>query len=1040
MSEYLEVEKPLLSQLEGLGWSVIDQGEGVPSDPAISLRTDFKQHYLPDVLRAAIERLNPWMSPALVDQWYDRAINLSPKKGLIERHEEAYEWLTRSVFMEMDPTTRENKPVRLIDFSNPDNNIYHAINQFKIDRPGQLKGIRPDTVLFINGLAVVVIEAKHPLACESPVDEAIEQILRYSNQRGAAGTEGCEDLFVFNALNIATCREQAKYGAVCATSKHFYIWRDPYPEEAGKRNPQEILILSTCKPTRLLDLIENFSAVVDEDSIKYKVVARYQQYRTVLKQIDRLRNKTGKARNGTVWHTTGSGKSITMMFLVRKLRRTPDLKGFKVILVVDRVDLERQLETTAKLAHETITNVDSRGALDALASQSGNLNIVMVHKFVDPSKQPKNKILGGAVPTFEAFPVINKSDRIILIVDESHRSQGGDMGDNLFAAFPNAVMAGFTGTPLLAEERKTTSRFGEYVDIYTPQESIDDGTTVPLRYIGKTVTTAVGKPKSLQREFENLVSGVSDEDRKRIIQKYGTFDAYLEAEDRIQAIAEDVVEHYVTAVFPNGFKAQVVTSSKRAAHLYRLAIEKALAAKETSLRESGKSAEADELKKVHAAVVISSDGTNEDLWVTEERKRSKDLNAIETFKQKFKKDEPHTYLAFLVVCDMLITGFDAPIEQVLYLDKMLKEHTLLQAIARANRVAEGKTHGLIVDYIGVLENLSKAFEMYEEAAQRQILDGLQSLEDEIPKARERFNLIVQFFERRGVKKVYEFLNQEDSGIDKEAIQELMVQTLEKQDAREGAGALARLFFESVDVLLPDASANQFRPAVMRLGAVLAIAKLRYQERTTSITWAGAKVRALINAHLVALDIDTAIEPIDLLSADFKKFLGKQPGKQAVASTMKHAITKRVRIGIEQGDTWYKPLLEQLESLIELYDGRWEELIEKLKGLEDEIRNHEKPDAPKYIVEAGLADLIGINVYADPEKLEVFRSLVKDLDVIRKGHLIGGQSPYGKPILEKQLKADLKLKVMDYLNDVAVTKATEIASLYLKYYVDSLAKQ
>lgn len=572
--------------------------------------------------------------------------------------------------MEMDPITRENKPVRLVDFDNPDNNVYHAINQFKIDRPGQLKGIRPDTVLFINGLAIVVIEAKHPLACESPVDEAIEQILRYSNQRGATGTEGCEDLFVFNALNIATCKEQAKYGAVCATSKHFYIWRDPYPEEAGKRNPQEILILSTCKPARLLDLIENFSAVVDEDGIKYKVVARYQQYRTVLKQIDRLRNKTGKARNGTVWHTTGSGKSITMMFLVRKLRRTPDLKDFKVILVVDRVDLERQLETTAKLAHETITNVDSRGALDALASQSGNLNIVMVHKFVDPSKQPKNKILGGAVPTFEAFPVINKSDRIILIVDESHRSQGGDMGDNLFAAFPNAVMAGFTGTPLLAEERKTTSRFGEYVD-------------------------------------------------------------------------------------------------KRAAHLYRLAIEKALSTKENSLREAGKYDEADELKKVHAAVVISGDGTNEDLWVTEERKRSKDLNAIETFKQKFKKNEPHTYLAFLVVCDMLITGFDAPIEQVLYLDKMLKEHTLLQAIARANRVAEGKTHGLIVDYIGVLENLSKAFEMYEDAAQRQILDGLQSIDDEIPKARERFNLIVQFFEKRGVKKVYEFLTQEDNDIDRE---------------------------------------------------------------------------------------------------------------------------------------------------------------------------------------------------------------------------------------------------------------------------------
>lgn len=1045
MSEYIDVEKPLLAQLTGLGWKTIDQGEGVPSDPSVSLRGSFTQHFLPEVLKSAIERLNPWLTPAQVDQWFEQASNLLPEKGLMERHETAYRWLTSNERVDMDEVTREYKVVRLIDFDDPTNNTYHAINQFKIDLPGQLKGIRPDTVLFINGLAVVVIEAKHPTACESPVDEGIEQILRYSNQRESKTKEGCESLFVFNALNISTCKERAKYGAVCATSRHYYTWRDPYPHEAGKLNQQEILILSTCEPKRLIELIENFSAIVEEDGFKYKVVARYQQYRTVIKQIARLRGNSGKARNGTVWHTTGSGKSITMMFLVRKLRRTADLKDFKVILVVDRIDLERQLKDTAKLAHETITRIENRNELTNLKTQTANLNIVMVHKFIEASAQTKNQLLAGVVPFVAPQEILNTSDRILVMVDEAHRSQGGDMGDNLLSSFPNAVLVGFTGTPLLKKEKKTASRFGEYIDIYTPKESIEDGTTVPLRYLGKTVSTAISKRQSLTREFENLVSGVSEEDRKRIINKYGTFDAYLESEARIEMIANDIVEHYASAVFPNRFKAQIVTSSKRAAHLYRLAVEKALVREVEKLRNSGYSHEADELEKVYAAVIISSDGTNEESWVTEERKRERELNAIETFKQKFKEDEPKTYLGFLIVCDMLITGFDAPIEQVIYLDKILKEHTLLQAIARANRVAEGKTHGLIVDYIGVFENLAKAFEMYEEAAQKQILDGIENIEDEVPKARSRLTLVIQFFEKRGVKNAYEFLRQEDAEIDPEAVQELMVQTLEKQDAREGLGQLARLFFQSVDILLPDPLANEFKPAVKRLGGVLAIAKLRYQERTSSISWAGRKVRELINTHLVAIDIDVAIEPIDLLDADFAKLLGKQHGAKAVASTMQHAIIKRARIGIEQGDTWYRPFLEQVESLIERYDSHWDELIEKFKEIEDQIRAHEGSDAHKYILEGNLGEILGVNVYENTQALVQLQELIKGMDEQRRKTLADGTSPYGKPILEKQTKTNLRIflfgqtKLNPVVADMGMEQADSLVNFYLKHYADQLAK-
>ena len=236
MSEYSEVEKPLLKQLEDLGWKVIDQGEKIPEDPMKSLRDSFRQAYLPDVLFSKIKELNPWMSSGQITQWVEKAIAIN-ERSLIDRNEKAYEWLIEPP-MDLDEKTRESKPVRLIDFKDVSKNSFIAINQFRLEVPGSTKGIRPDVVLFINGLPVVVIEAKQPIAGTDPVEEAIDQILRYSNQRGAGSAglkEGCEDLFVFNAFNIATCRESAKFGAVCASSRHYYQWKDPYPLEKGNK-------------------------------------------------------------------------------------------------------------------------------------------------------------------------------------------------------------------------------------------------------------------------------------------------------------------------------------------------------------------------------------------------------------------------------------------------------------------------------------------------------------------------------------------------------------------------------------------------------------------------------------------------------------------------------------------------------------------------------------------------------------------------------------------------------------------------------------
>lgn len=989
MSEYTEVEKPLLKQLEILGWQVIDQGESIPEDPTKSLRDNFRQFYLPHVLSRKIKDLNPWMSPAQVELWAKKVISIS-EHSLIDRNEKAYELLIEPQ-MELDEQTRETKPVRLINFKEVDKNEFIAINQFRIEVPGTTKGIRPDTVLFINGLAFVVIESKQPIAGTNPVEDAIEQILRYSNQRNAdkAGLkEGCEDLFLFNAFNIATCRENAMFGTVCATSRHYYRWTDPYPLEKGAMNAQEVIVQSMCEPTRLLDLIENFSAIVEEDDFKFRVVARHQQYRAVVKAIDRLRTEKDLNRSGIFWHTTGSGKSITMMFLVRKLRKLDDLKDFKVIIVVDRTDLEDQLINTAKVAHETVTNVSSKNELDKLSTTTPNLNLLMVHKFGDNKAHQGFRSTVGLpeVPIYQSFGEINPSDRLIVIVDEAHRTQNSSLGNNLVTAFPNAVRYGFTGTPLVGKSRRTTSRFGTYLDVYTPRESIEDGTTVPLKYIGKTVNSSVNGRIALKKEFENLVSDLDNETKHRIVQKYGNMDAYLEAPERISEIAKDIVEHYVESIFPNRFKAQIITSSKIAAYNYRVAIDQAIKDKSEELADSGDIELSKEVSKLLAAVVVSSDGTNEDSRILTERKRSKEMNAVESFKKKFNPEKPETYLALLIVCDMLTTGFDAPIEQVLYLDKNLKEHTLLQAIARANRVMEGKTYGLVVDYIGVLANLSEALAMYEEEAKQDIMDGIQSVESDVPLAQSRLNLIAQFFTKKGVSGVLDFLEQNDKAIDAPSVQEQMIQAIEAKPDRDGFNVLARNFFQSVDMLMPSAAAAEFMPATKRLGTVIAFARERYREDMTSITWAGAKVKELIDKHIHSVGVEVAIEPVDILSDAFTQQLERQPGKGAQAATMKHAITHRARIRLEDDPGFYKPLLDRIEELISKYNDNWDELIKNFEDLIEQIHLHEQNVLSGQVnpIDAALAMEMGINLNeASPEKQAEFKLIRERLIEITK---------------------------------------------------------
>lgn len=969
MSEYSEVEQPFLHQLAAQGWTVIDQGNGVPQDAAPSLRRSFREWLLSDVFDEAVRRINAlpdgqsWLTDRQLDDLRSQLAR-QPNRTLLEANE-AIQALLFKAQVDVNEQTGESDPVvKLIDFEHPENNSFHAINQFRIDTPGCVKAfIIPDIVLLVNGIPLCVVECKKGSeVCANPMAEAFVQLQRYMNKRpetAAAGLrEGEPRLFHSSLLLIRSCGLEADYGTITSSEEHFYDWKTLYPisdDDLDGMNAQQRLVAGMLTKSNLLQILRTSAVFKDTDSgPRIKVVCRYQQFRAAAKVLQRLRTgDTSAERSGVVWHTQGSGKSLTMVFLARMLRASSDLNDYKIVLVNDRQDLEEQLGETATLIGARVHVIETRNALRRqLSSDSSDVNMVMVHKFQERKEALTNTVaeaLGTylAIPAAQTFGVVNPSDRIILMVDEAHRTQGSDLGDNLFEAFPNATRIAFTGTPLLTDRhagRKTHKRFGEYIDKYKLMDSVDDGVTLQILYEGKTADTALNEKHVFDTAFEDLFKDRSAEDLVAIKKKYGATGDLLEAENRINAIAKDLVAHYVDNILPNGFKAQVVCHSKLACIRYQNGI-RAAVSERIAVEEQKASADPDllaKLKFLKTAVVISSDGTNEAAFVTHARKEAARLNATDNFCKAFNLDDPdaaNTGIAFLIVCDMLLTGFDAPIEQVMYIDKKLREHTLLQAIARTNRVAKGKKRGYIVDYIGLANHLTEALTIYAATDELQELKaGLQDVSSELPILDERYQRLLQHFDALGVKQIKQFVNGDLADMAAEAsVVDAAVTALKNEKQRADFDVYLKKFLMSMDIVLPHASAQPYRVPARRFGYILAVTKERYKDSSLNLGNAGEKVKSLINTHLISLGINPKVEPVELLAPDFMEKLAAHAGKNAAAkaSEMEHAIRKHCTVHHDEDPAFFKSLSAKVDALIEKHQEQWDLLAEKLTELRAE---------------------------------------------------------------------------------------------------------
>lgn len=962
MSERLQVEKPFLDQLATLGWDVIDHGESLPSSPKSSHRNSFKEVALRSVFFEAVRAINldeaglPWLTDVQLDFLFE---HITSRPGsLVEANRAVHEVLLAGID-DLDHETAAGvvkRKARFIDFDKPDNNHFVAINQFRIDTPGQAKEhIRPDIVLFVNGLPLVVIETKEANTFTSlPLDEAKRQILRYSERRDESTKggvkEGEERLFHFNLLAIATTGTQAMYGSITAEMDEFQTWRSIEPPEyqnytsplGGAPRAQEVLIQGMLPKPTLLDLLQNFCLFATKRDKLIKVVCRYQQYRAILKALARIRSNEGPNRGGVIWHTQGSGKSLTMVFFVKKLRSSKDLFDLKVVMVNDRTDLEDQLGGTAHLAGEKVTTIGSSQELrEKLAGNDSGLYLVMVHKFREAAEQLPESVKSAlgiplSAPKLKPFPEVNSSDRIIVFIDEAHRTQYSDLGNNLAIAFKNAIKIAFTGTPLITarHDQTTMQRFGDLIDTYKLKDAQEDGAVLPIIYTGRTTDTALSHKSEFDEKFDDLFAERTEEELEAIKKKYGTREDILEAEARIAEVSKNLVKHYIENVMPDGFKAQVVSVSKIAALRYERAIAKALEAYADKYAKSA-DADAETLKRINflkAAVIVSVDGTNELAGVLEAKKRAKELDAVNNFLKRFDYDKPETGIAFLIVCDMLLTGFDAPIEQVMYIDKPLREHTLLQAIARVNRTYPGKKFGLIVDYVGLTKHLREALKIYASDDQDDILQGMHSMEEEFAKLEGTYGRLIYFFKENKLPDAEDWGNQKLGAEDDYLVFEMMMDVLEDIQQRETFSVLLMLFLQALNTILPDPKASSYIAPAKRFAWLKAQARERFKDEGMSFGNAGEKVKKLINEHLISLGINMKVPPVELMSAAFPDQVKKGKSSKAKASEMEHSLRKHITVHMEEDPAWFGSLSEKLEEVLKKYKDNWDEQAKQLELL------------------------------------------------------------------------------------------------------------
>ena len=905
-------------------------------------------------LREALIRLNPEITaqPERADDvlYRLRAILIGVRSdGLVKANEEFTAWLTGDRSMPFGERG-EHVTIRLIDFDDLERNQYVVTNQYTIRAGASEK--RADLVLLVNGIPLLVIEAKTPVrSSQTWLDAAVQVHEDYERN--------VPELFVPNVVSIATEGKEFRYGSIGLPLDLWGPWRIDAGTEMPALKRIEHAVDSMLRPHVVLDLLGSFTAyATDKKKRRIKIVARHQQYEATNQIVERV--VAGHPKKGLIWHFQGSGKSLLMLFAARKLRLHPALRNPTVMIVVDRIDLDSQISSTFYAADTpNLVKADSRSELQRLLTQdSRKIIITTIFKFA------------------EAGGVLNGRSNIIVMVDEAHRTQEGDLGRKMREALPNAFLFGLTGTPINRADRNTFYAFGAeqdtagYMNRYGFEESIRDGATMPLHFEPRLLELHIDKA-AIDEAFKELTGGLSDLDRDQLAKTAARMAVLVKAPERVQRICADIAKHFQEKVAPNGFGAQVVTFDRESCVAYKKALDEFLPSEMSDI------------------VMTVNSGENE--YAPWRRDRDAEEKLLDRFR------DPADPLKILIVTSKLLTGFDAPILQAMYLDKPLRDHTLLQAICRTNRpYGETKTHGLIVDYLGVFDDVARAIQFDEEGITR-VVRNINELAARLPEA---------------VQKCLAYF----PGVDRTVTgyEGLMAAQacLPTNDARDHYAAdysyLARLW----EAISPDPVLSAHETDYRWLTHVYE--SVRPSTGTGRLLWhaLGPKTIELIHEHVhvdaVRDDLDTLVLDADLLEA----VLGApDPGKKAKEIEIKVSRWLRKRLH----DPRFKELGERLEALKERHEQGLltsVEFLKELLNLARDVVSAERAAPPIEREAQGKAALTQLFEEArNPETPIIVERVVNDIDqIVRVVRFDGWQSTHAG---EREIKLALRKTLFKY---------------------------
>ena len=946
------VEEPLTSygaSRKGVGWRY-----AAPSEVPRQIQEVLVESWL----RAALIRLNPEIAaqPDRADEvlYKLRAIVLSVRSdGLICANEEMTAWMRSERSMPFGQNN-EHVPVRLIDLDDLTQNQYIVTQQYTY-RAGPTER-RADLVLLVNGLPLVLIEAKTPVKkCISWVDGAMQVHDDYE--------KFVPELFVCNVFSVATEGKAYHYGSIGLPVKDWGPWHLDGGD--ARHHPLKSLKLSAesmLRPHVVLDILGSFTlSATDKKKRRIKIICRYQQYEAANKLVERV--LAGYPKKGLIWHFQGSGKSLLMVFAAQKLRMHSGLKNPTVLIVVDRIDLDTQITGTFTGADiPNLEKADTREKLQQLLAQDvRKIIITTIFKFG------------------EARGRLNDRSNIIALVDEAHRTQEGDLGRKMREALPHAFLFGLTGTPINRADRNTFYAFGAdedekgYMSRYGFEESIRDGATLKLHFEPRLIDLHIDKA-ALDAAYKDLTGGLSDLDKDNLAKTAAKMAVLVKTPERIRKVCEDIVEHFQTKVEPNGFKGQIVTFDRESCLLFKAELDKLLPPEATDIIIS----------------VQASDKKEHPEYASYDRSRDEEERLLDRFR------DPADPLKLIIVTAKLLTGFDAPILQAMYLDKPLRDHTLLQAICRVNRTySEQKTHGLIVDYLGIFDDVAAALE-FDDQSVKQVVSNIQELKDKLPETMQK---CLAFF----------------AGCDRtlQGYEGLIAaqQCLPNNEVRDNFAAEYSVLNKIWEALSPDTVLSPFEKDYMWLSQV-------YQSVQPSsghgkLIWhsLGAKTIELIhqNVHVDAVrdDLDTLVLDADLLEA----VLSNPDPKKAKEVEIK--LKRRLRG--HGGHPKFKKLSERLDALKDRFESGQINSVEFLKQLLEiakETLQAEKEVPPEEDEDRGKAALTELfNEVKTAETPIMVERVVADIDeIVRLVRFPGWQ---GTQAGEREVKKALRKALFKY---------------------------